>query len=335
MSHDLQQQGVWFVYDGECPVCHYAAHALRLKQQHGELHLIDARTHENHPLLTAINEKGLDLDEGMVIFCDGRFYHGETALGFMAVHGEAQGIFNRVNRLLFRSETLAKLIYPWMRATRNRLLKVRRKRPIDNLHLRARPIFQTVFGAHWDSLPAVMKKHYANRPYCNDNVIVEGVLDVQYSGLLRLLKPLFRLLGTVPIVNELNVPVTVNFESSPDSKTFGFNRQFHFREHRPYRFRTRMLQIRGNEMIEIMRFGLCWRFEYRWENDAVVLSHRGYALKLPGYMLALPLHWITGRGDAIERAVDDDHFDMEVTLVHPWFGAMYRYAGRFKVIKEA
>jgi hypothetical protein len=198
----------------------------------------------------------------------------------------------------------------------------------------AQPIFQSVFGAHWDGLPAVMKKHYANRPYCNDKVIVEGVLDVHYRGPLLLLQPVFLLLSTVPIVNESNVATTVHFDSSPNSKTFGFDRQFHFRAHRPYRFRTRMLQIRGNEMIEIMRFGLCWRFQYRWENDAVMLSHRGYALKLGGYLLPLPLHWITGRGDAIERAVDDDHFDMEVTLVHPWFGEIYRYCGRFKVILQ-
>jgi len=128
-------EDIWFIYDGECPVCRHAAHALRIKQQFGELHLLDARTNQNHPLLTAINEKSLDLDEGMVIFCDGRFYHGATALGFMATYGENQGLFNRINRLLFRSDRLAALMYPWMRATRNVLLKIRNKKPIDNLRL--------------------------------------------------------------------------------------------------------------------------------------------------------------------------------------------------------
>jgi len=126
----------------------------------------------------------------------------------------------------------------------------------------------------------------------------------------------------------------VHFDSTPDSKAFCFNRQFHFREHRPYQFRTRMLQIEGNEMVEIMRFGVCWRFQYLWENDTVILRHRGYALKLLGHLIPAPLHWIIGRGDAIERAVDDDHFDMEVTLSHPLFGELYRYAGRFKVILQ-
>jgi predicted DCC family thiol-disulfide oxidoreductase YuxK len=327
--------GIWVVYDGECPVCRHAAYALRIKQQFGEFHLLDARTNTGHPLLQIINDRKLDLDDGMVIFCDGRVFHGATALGFLAAYGEDKGLFNRINRFLFRSDRVAALMYPWLRALRNALLKMRNKRPIDNLQLHAEPIFKSVFGEQWDDLPVVMKKHYANHPYSTDKVIVEGMLDVQYRGPLRLLQPVFRLLGTVPIVNEHNVAITVHFDSSPDSKTFGFNRQFHFREHRPYRFRTRMLQIDGNEMIEIMRFGLCWRFQYRWENDAVVLGHRGYALKLLGHLIPLPLHWITGRGDAIERAIDDDHFDMEVTLVHPWFGEIYRYAGRFKVTKEA
>jgi len=61
-------QGVWFVYDGACPVCTQAALALRIKEQFGQLHLLDARTASEHVLMQAINLQGLDLDEGMVIY---------------------------------------------------------------------------------------------------------------------------------------------------------------------------------------------------------------------------------------------------------------------------
>ena len=40
------------------------------------------------------------------------------------------------------------------------------------------PTFKSVFGASWDDLPPVMKQHYANQPYSNDEVTVEGTLDV-------------------------------------------------------------------------------------------------------------------------------------------------------------
>ncbi|HET8706434.1 MAG TPA: DCC1-like thiol-disulfide oxidoreductase family protein, partial [Pseudomonadales bacterium] len=138
--------GIWFIYDGECPICNYAAHAFKIRQRYGELHLLDARTQQAHPLLQSINQRGLDLDEGMVIFHDGRFYHGKTALRFMAQFGEQEGVFNWFNKALFWSDFLATLLYPWMRAVRNALIRVLGKAKIDNLHLRDEPVFKPVFG---------------------------------------------------------------------------------------------------------------------------------------------------------------------------------------------
>ena len=51
---------VWFVYDGECPLCRVAAQALRIRQSVGNLHLVDARTERDHPLMARINAAGLE-----------------------------------------------------------------------------------------------------------------------------------------------------------------------------------------------------------------------------------------------------------------------------------
>lgn len=331
MSEELI--GIWFVYDGECPICHYAAHALKIRRQYGEMHLLDARTQQEHPLLKKITERGLDLDEGMVIFQGGSFYHGKSALRFMAQFGEDEGVFNLFNKALFWSEWLAALMYPWMRGVRNALLRIRGKTKIDNLHLHDQPIFKPIFGEHWEQLPLVIQKHYANKPYSHDKVVVEGVLDVESRGFIKILTPFFRILGSVPVVTEYGVPVTVNFDSHPMTKAFHFNRVFHFKQHKPYSFRSRMLQLEDNRVVEIMRFGLCWLMTYEWTGEKVLLRHQGYALHVLGHFMPLPLHWIMGHGDAEEIAVDDDHFDMKVTIVHPWFGEMYFYRGRFKVVQ--
>lgn len=328
-----KQDGIWFIYDGECPICQYAAHALRIKQQFGELHLLDARTQQDHPLVRAVTERGLDLDDGMMIIRNGQFYHGKTALRFMAQYGDNQGLFNWCNKALFWSSFLSTLLYPWMRATRNLLLRLRHKSKIDNLQLKSQPTFKSIFGDKWELLPPVMQKHYANHPYSNDKVIVEGLMDVEYFSLFRWLRPFYRFLGTVPIECEQNVSVTVNFDSTPDTREFQFNRQFHFRQHKPYRFCSRMLQVEGNQVVEMMRFGICWCMRYDWDDGRVKLQHQGYALKLLGHFIPLPLHWIMGRGDAEEIAVDDDQFDMQVTIVHPLFGQLYSYRGRFRVVQ--
>ena len=127
---------IWFAYDGECPVCTYAAHALRIRESVGRLHLVDARTDKDHPLIQRINAEGLDLDEGMVIQFGGRLYHGADALQVMALLGSKYGWFNRATVLLFRSPTLAKLAYPLMRGTRNMLIRLLGVARIDNLKVR-------------------------------------------------------------------------------------------------------------------------------------------------------------------------------------------------------
>jgi len=329
----MTESGVWFIYDGDCPLCTQAALALRIRQELGELHLLNARIEQHHEKVQAVNAQGLDLDEGMIIIHEGHFYHGKSALRFMARFGEERGWFNITNRVLFWSDHLASLLYPWMRSTRNLLLRRLNKPPIDNLQYQQHPTFAPIFGADWESLPAVMKKRYANRPYSHDRVVVEGRMSVEYRSIMHLLKPFYRLLGTVPVVKGHDIPVRVEFDSEPDSKAFRFHRFFDFPNTRPYEFRSRMLQIQDNKLVEIMRFGICWCLSYHWSNGNVLLRHRGYAWRIVGHYLPLPLHWLLGRGDAEEIPLDDNRFAMKVTMVHPWFGEIYNYQGEFTVVQ--
>lgn len=326
-----EKPGVWFVYDGDCPICTQAATALRIKQRYGELHTLNAREAGADPLMDEINRRGLDLDEGMVIYVDGQFFHGKDALKFMARHGETQNMLMAAFKGLFWSDMLARLVYPWMRATRNGLLKRRGVGRIDNLQLKNEPIFKSIFGESWASLPLVMKRHYANRPYTQDLTRVTGVLDVMCKPPLLFMAPLMKLLGQIPTRNENAVPVTVDFQSDLNSQSFYFNRVFHFADGKPYRFQSRMLQIKNNEVIEIMRFGLGWKLQYAWDGEKVILSHRGYALHLFGHFIPLPLTLLMGAGYAEERPVSDNIFDMETHITHPWWGKIYEYKGRFEV----
>lgn len=334
-ANETDNEGVWFVYDGDCPVCTYAAQALRIRERFGSLHLLNARDGQGHPLLAEISRQGLDLDAGMVIFHTSRFYHGDSALRFMARYGAPRGLFNWFNKSLFWSDSLAKLIYPWMRGTRNRLLRLRDIPPIDNLERKDQPIFQAIFGADWNNLPPVMQRHYANRPYSSDRVSVEGTLDVMCGGPVRWFRPLFLLSGMIPPFNETKVPVTVVFESDRNSRDFQFNRTFHFAGRKPYRFRSRMRQIAGDDVVELMRFGIGWRMRYLWQDGKVVLQHKGYVLHLFGHFIPLPLTILFGAGHAEETALDDSNFDMWVEIRHPWWGKIYGYSGHFRISQES
>ena len=100
------------------------------------------------------------------------------------------------------------------------------------------------------------------------------------------------------------------FKSDRDTKFFHFVRTFHFKNAAPYVFHSRMMQIRDNEVIEIMRFGLGWKMLYSWDGEKVILQHKGYALHLFGHFIPLPLTLLMGKGYAEEIAVDENMFDM-------------------------
>jgi hypothetical protein len=197
------------------------------------------------------------------------------------------------------------------------------------------PIFKPIFGAHWDSLPLVIKRHYANRPCSRDRVIVEGVLDVMCAGPVKAFSWLFWGMGGIPPHNEKDVPVTVVFESDENSKSFFFNRSFQFKTVPFYQFRSRMVQISGDEVVEIMRFGIGWRMSYRFEDGRVKLKHKGYVLHVFGTFIPLPLTMLMGEGYAEEIATSDDSFDMFVHIIHPWWGKIYEYRGHFNIREDA
>jgi hypothetical protein len=312
-----------------------AVDLYRLRQAVGRFESIDARSDHTHPILREIEAAGLDLDEGMVIKFQGQLYHGAAAFRLMARLSEPKGWFNRLNKTLAATDRMSKLSYPIIKGMRNFLiaaLGVGKLR--DNIAprpLHDAPIFLPIFHESWNDLPPVMRKHYANRPFCDDISIVEGKLDVMCKWYV---KPVFWLLRNVPPYSQRNVPVTVRFTSQSESAGFGFEREFHFDGRPLVKFDSRMFHRGGSEIMELMKFGICWHSNYGWDGNNVTLTHKGYSLRIGKRNLMLPITWLIGRGDAHETPIDEDSFAMMVSLTHPILGRLYSYAGNFTVVKE-
>lgn len=321
---------VWLAYDGECPICSAAANALQIRKAVGALHLVNARDNATHPLMQEINALGFDLDDGMVLKFQGVCYHGEDALHMMALLGSPNGWFNRINALLFRSKTIARLCYPAMRGTRNLNLRLKGISQIRNLqhqHAGDEPIFKSVFGKDWDSLPKVMRDHYAVRPYSDDVVVVEGALDIKVSTFMKVMS---RLSGMLISRSGENVPVAVTFRSGKNSADFHFERVFRY-PGGTQRFRSRMTYVGRNELVEFMGFGIGWKMAYAWDNEKVILSHRGYVWRIFGIYIPIPLGLMIGKAEAEETPLSENEFAMWTHARHPWFGVCFAYAGTFKI----
>jgi hypothetical protein len=192
-------------------------------------------------------------------------------------------------------------------------------------------LFSEVFGSVWQTLPPVMHKHYANRPYSTDKVVAKGTMDISRSWLAHILAPLFWLAKTLVPYNGKQVPVTVYYRSDPSSPSIYFDRHFFFPGKSPYRFSSRMEHIKDAQLVEWMHLGIGWSLEYQWDGSKVILAHRGYVWRCCGKLISLPLDWLIGVGYAEEEAISADQFRMEMHLTHPLFGKIFSYKGIFTI----
>jgi predicted DCC family thiol-disulfide oxidoreductase YuxK len=116
------------VYDGECPFCSSYVRLLRLRESIGPVALVNAR--DEAPAVEEARSHGLDLDEGMAMKYQGRWYHGDDCIHMLALLSSRSGLANRLMAWLFRSPARAHILYPWMRAGRNITLKLLGRQPI-------------------------------------------------------------------------------------------------------------------------------------------------------------------------------------------------------------
>jgi predicted DCC family thiol-disulfide oxidoreductase YuxK len=120
------------IYDQECPVCTaYSCSVGVDDSQATGVNRINARE-SDHELVRQAKEAGLDLDDGMVVIHQGKLYHGADALNIMARLAPNSGLGNRLNKLLFGNQTVARLSYPVLRAGRNTLLRLLGRKKIKD-----------------------------------------------------------------------------------------------------------------------------------------------------------------------------------------------------------
>ncbi|MDX2082380.1 MAG: DUF4166 domain-containing protein [Rickettsiales bacterium] len=195
-------------------------------------------------------------------------------------------------------------------------------------------IFQPIFGQKWYELPNVIHDHYANRPFCNDIVIAEGMMEIEFSKSFKLLSFLFRSLKILIAKRGKNIFTRVTFRSESNSSFLHFEREFFFEKNHPEKFFSKMIQLKENKIAEVMNCGISWIFFYNFSNQKVTLTHHGYALKIGKFFLPLPLTFLFGKGYAEEIAISDDEFAMKMTVTNFIFGEIYCYQGQFKIVKK-
>jgi predicted DCC family thiol-disulfide oxidoreductase YuxK len=127
MSSENDQ--LWLVYDEECPFCSSYVGYVRIKDNFGQLNLVDAR--QGGELVENIIKLGYDLNDGMVLKYQDRYYHGADCINVLALMSTNSGLFNKINAAIFKSATVSGFLYPILRAGRNMTLKLLRKKKLE------------------------------------------------------------------------------------------------------------------------------------------------------------------------------------------------------------
>ncbi len=185
------------------------------------------------------------------------------------------------------------------------------------------PLMQRALGGQWELLPPALQRHYQS-----GNNIDVGTLDISYPGFMQPYLNLLRLLGALVNRRGMGIPTTVTKRMAGDIQYW--ERSIRFPDGKTVLFKSRWEYAGGNELIEYVNPVIGLRMAVHVDMQRLHYSGRHFVLRLGSLRLPIPEWLVLGHTTILERAVGDNYFAMDFRLQHPWFGALFRYAGKFR-----
>ncbi|MEE9328158.1 MAG: DUF4166 domain-containing protein [Cocleimonas sp.] len=196
-------------------------------------------------------------------------------------------------------------------------------------------IFKLVLADDWDSLGDIIKEHYFLRPYSNDYICVCGEMtEIYHSFFAKFIIPFGLIFGAIVPYKGKNVPVDVHYNANTQNSNIYWDRVFKFSEKKYFHFKSHMVHVKDNNVIEFVRFGIGIKLKVTSEQGAIVFRDTGYIWRIFGKDIPLPLSLVLGHIYVEERPLDTNTFSMKMIMTHPWFGVLFRYKGVFNLNKD-
>lgn len=118
------------LYDGDCPLCQNYTQMLSIRENIGELNLINAREHPS--LVKESRQLGYMIDDGMLLIIGNEFFYADQALHMLAKLSSSNGFIRKSCQILFGGRRRSIILYPILKFGRKVLLLLLRKTPIHN-----------------------------------------------------------------------------------------------------------------------------------------------------------------------------------------------------------
>lgn len=183
-------------------------------------------------------------------------------------------------------------------------------------------LMQQALAEQWQQLPKSLQAHYQTRT--NQDV---GLLSVDYPKYMQPILSMLGLFGVLISRKGKDNPTTVQ-------KQMRGNRQYWQRTiklptNKEIVFKSVWVHASDNRIVEYVNplLGLCMAVHV--QDGMLFYQGKHFVLNLGLFRLAIPEWLLLGHTTIVEEAIDENHFQMDFRLTHPWFGQIYRYNGTF------
>ncbi len=197
-------------------------------------------------------------------------------------------------------------------------------------------IMQQALGEQWHQLDAIVQRHYVMAPGAAANMTIHGTMDRVFHS--NMAKPFLlpgRIFGALVPYQGTDIPTTVrNWTTSDNTEAMFWHRTLQFPNRPLTEFKSRMEYAGDDEIIEYVRFGLGIRMRMSVEDGALVFTSAGYVWDMGAVRIPIPTWAILGDARIIEKAVSEEAFYMDFTMVHPLLGETFGYSGTFSIAES-
>jgi len=183
-------------------------------------------------------------------------------------------------------------------------------------------IIQQALGEQWDVLPPALQAHYT----AANNADV-GALDIDYPSWMQWFLNVLHWMGA--LLNQRGKGFATRVEKRMEGERQYWDRTISLPDAKDMYFTSTWVYAGGNRLIEYVNpvMGIC--MEVHVDDGKLYYEGCYFVFRLAGLKIPLPEWLLLGHTTIVETAVDESHFNMDFRLVHPLFGQIYRYAGRF------
>jgi hypothetical protein len=319
---------LYLIYDGDCYLCHHTAQSLRFNHSVKHWLLLNAR--ESHPLVNQILAKGVDLNEGLLVIYKHQMVSGKEALALLSLLTSPVNVINRCTSMLFKSKPLSFLAYPLLKLTRLFLLKIRGKKLIN---VKPTPtLYDHIFRDPYEEIHPLHQRRYGIHYGGQEEIAMQGKLDIIFSKNYKLLLPFFKLTGALLDRQGAAITTKVNLKSKRQSSRITMKRVFCFPDGINKQFTSQILHLKSNQFVEITHNLFAWKFYFRHHKNKLSMHHLGFGLMLGNWYIPLPfIPLLIGKPYGEETPIDNHNFSMKVVVSHWLAKKLFSYQGTFRI----